>query len=84
MRVYCRVNNLDLDVSDLKVKKQIGEDIRKLLPEQSGDFNQGIMELGEVICIPNGIPKCEQCPLQYHFSNSNHLCNHHLLAYNLK
>ena len=65
MRVYCRVNNLDLDVHDLKVKKQIGEDIKKLLPKQSGDFNQGIMELGEVICIPGGIPKCNDCPLKY-------------------
>lgn len=66
MRVYCRVTNSDLDVSDLKVKKEIGERIREVLPEQSGDFNQGIMELGEVICIPNGMPKCEECPLKYH------------------
>ena len=66
MRVYCRVTNSDLDVSDLKVKKMIGEEIKKVLPIESGDFNQGIMELGEVICIPNGNPKCEECPLKYH------------------
>ena len=66
MRVYCRVNNLDLDVSDAKTKKKIGDDLKKLLPDSSGDFNQGIMELGEVICIPGGVPKCEQCPLKYH------------------
>ena len=65
MRVYCRVTNSDLDVSDLKVKKEIGEEIKKILPKESGDFNQGIMELGEVLCIPNGNPKCRDCPLKY-------------------
>lgn len=64
MRVYSRVMNKDIDVSDSKVKKEIGLEIKKLLPENSGDFNQGIMELGEVICIPNATPKCELCPLK--------------------
>ena len=64
MRVYTRVLDKDLDVSDLKVKKEIGNEIKKILPEESGDFNQGIMELGETICIPNGIPKCDSCPLK--------------------
>ncbi len=64
MRVYCRVTNQDLDISDLKVKKEIGNEIQKILPEKSGDFNQGLMELGEVICIPGGIPKCSICPLK--------------------
>ncbi len=66
MRVYCRVCNLDLDISDLNVKKDIKEKVEAILPIESGDFNQGIMELGEVICLPNGIPKCNECPLQYH------------------
>ena len=64
MRVYCRVMDLDLDVTDLKVKKEIGEEIRKILPKESGDFNQGLMELGETICIPGGMPKCDICPLK--------------------
>ena len=63
MRVYCRIENKDLDVSDLKVKKEIGNYIKSILPKNSGDFNQAIMELGEVICIPNGTPKCNLCPL---------------------
>ena len=36
----------------------------RILPDRPGDFNQGLMELGEVVCIPNGAPLCEQCPLQ--------------------
>ena len=32
------------------------------------------MELGETICLPNGIPKCQECPLKYYclaFLNGN-------------
>ena len=27
-----------------------------------GDFNQSLMEIGALICLPKGIPKCGQCP----------------------
>ncbi len=30
-----------------------------------GDFNQGVMELGALICIPKN-PHCKQCPLRDH------------------
>ncbi len=54
-----------------------GEDIlapasRKLLtaavaaaqpPEQAADFNQAMIELGATVCLPNGAPRCESCPL---------------------
>ncbi len=63
MRVYARVCNKDIDVSDIKIKKQVASEIKKILPDRPGDFNQAIMELGEVICIPNSTPKCEICPL---------------------
>ena len=66
MRVYSRVLNKDIDVSDLKVKKEVGQIIKSILPKESGEFNQALMELGEVICIPNGIPKCEECPIRKH------------------
>ncbi len=73
MRVYCRLRNLDLEIRDDKVKREIGSEIKKILPKQSGDFNQGMMELGEVYCLPNGLPKCDSCPLQYHcMAHINH------------
>lgn len=28
------------------------------------NFNQGLMELGETICMPNGVPHCNECPLK--------------------
>jgi len=65
MRVFCRLYNLDLDISSLQARKTIASKLRNILPEKSGDFNQAIMELGETICLPNGIPKCSKCPLCY-------------------
>ena len=28
-----------------------------------GDFTQALMELGATVCVPNGAPDCERCPL---------------------
>ena len=28
-----------------------------------GDFNQALMELGAVVCLPNGMPDCASCPV---------------------
>lgn len=38
-------------------------ELTEVMPERPGDFNQAIMELGEVVCIPNGTPLCDRCPL---------------------
>lgn len=29
-----------------------------------GSFNQSLMELGATVCLPNGAPDCENCPVQ--------------------
>ena len=31
--------------------------------DAASDFNQGLIELGALVCVPNGQPKCEACPL---------------------
>ena len=31
-----------------------------------GEFTQALMELGATVCIPNGAPLCESCPLYAH------------------
>lgn len=35
---------------------------RLLAPEEPGDFNQAIMELGATVCTPQN-PSCQECPL---------------------
>ncbi len=31
--------------------------------DRAADFNQAMIELGALVCLPNGTPKCEICPL---------------------
>ena len=38
----------------------VGEELKRHSPYL---FNQAIMELGETVCLPNGAPRCEECPL---------------------
>lgn len=65
LRVIARVTANQGNITDIKVKKEIENIVIELLPEQRvGDFNQALMELGATVCLPNGIPKCGECPLQ--------------------
>ncbi len=63
LRVITRVTGDASDISDENVRKRIAGDLLKILPKgQSGTFNQALMDLGAMICVPNGQPKCDQCP----------------------
>lgn len=64
LRVVSRVVGSKKDVLENKTKKEFTQKLQEIMPEQAGDFNEGLMELGELICIPNGEPLCEKCPLQ--------------------
>lgn len=63
LRVYTRFFNDSNSIDSLFNKKIIREHIKSMLPLNSGDFNEALMEIGEVICIPNEAPKCMLCPL---------------------
>ncbi len=63
LRVITRVTGDESDISDDGVRKRISGELLKILPKgESGTFNQALMDLGAMICIPNGQPKCDQCP----------------------
>lgn len=64
LRVVSRLIGSKKDVLDNKTKKEFTQKLKEIMPEEAGDFNEGLMELGELICIPNGEPLCEKCPLQ--------------------
>lgn len=64
LRVISRVVGSKEDVLESKTKKKFTEKIKEIMPKQAGNFNEGLMELGELVCIPNGEPLCEKCPLQ--------------------
>lgn len=64
LRVVSRVVGSKKDVLENKTKKEFAQKLQEIMPKQAGDFNEGLMELGELICIPNGEPLCEKCPLK--------------------
>ncbi len=65
LRVMSRILANKEDITNPAVKKKIEKIVDNLLPEKRvGDFNQALMELGATICMPNGAPKCKDCPLK--------------------
>lgn len=64
-RVIARLTANQNDLSERSAKKEIEELVLELLPaDRVGDFNQAMMELGATVCLPNGAPKCEECPVR--------------------
>lgn len=65
MRVFSRVRAYDEPVMTAKGRRFIHDAVVQVMPrERPGDFNQAIMELGAVICLPNGAPLCLKCPIR--------------------
>ncbi len=63
LRVLSRVRMDDRDIMQQKVKTAVEQELLQVMPKgRAGDFNQALMELGAMICIPNGEPKCSECP----------------------
>lgn len=64
LRIVARVLDSRENIRSAKVKKKLESFVESLVPfEKPGDFNQALMDLGAQICIPNGEPRCAQCPL---------------------
>lgn len=63
LRVITRITADNSDIMKQSTRKQMEEKLQKIIPpEHAGDFNQGLIELGAIVCVPNGEPKCEECP----------------------
>lgn len=64
LRVVARLNGDAADISLPLVKDNVTALLKEIYPTaRSGDFTQSLMELGAMICLPNGAPKCDVCPL---------------------
>lgn len=75
MRVFTRFYNDSSNISRSSTRKYIHDRLLSIVPNDSGSFNEGMMELGETVCIPNGMPKCDICPLKKYckaYKNSNY------------
>ncbi|MDF2485854.1 MAG: A/G-specific adenine glycosylase [Herbinix sp.] len=66
LRVMKRIAGSFDDITKESVKKELWQDIVKIMPkDRPGDFNQSLMELGAMVCLPNGKPLCDQCPVMH-------------------
>ena len=64
MRVLSRVLNINADIALPKTKKIFEEAVMMLIDrDDTSAFNQGLMELGAMICTPTS-PKCLLCPVR--------------------
>lgn len=65
LRVISRITGSYEDIMKQSVRKKIESALEQVIPaDAASDFNQGLIELGAIVCVPNGGPKCEKCPVQ--------------------
>lgn len=66
LRVTKRIAGSFDDITRDSVKKELWKDLMEAIPPaRPGDFNQSLMELGATVCIPNGRPLCDKCPVMH-------------------
>lgn len=65
LRVLSRAAGDERDIMKQSVRANMEKEILKIIPKDCpGNFNQALMELGATVCLPNGEPKCRECPWQ--------------------
>ena len=65
LRVYARLFGAARDIRDPAFKKEVRAFLLPLVPQEDpGVFNAALMELGATVCLPNGQPKCGECPVR--------------------
>lgn len=64
LRVTARLLAFDKNILAPASKKALTAAVAAELIHHAPDtFNQALMELGATVCLPNGMPKCDACPL---------------------
>ena len=64
LRVFARLYDDEGYITDPKVKQEFTRRVMAHQPPGApGDYNQALMELGALVCLPGGEPLCGECPL---------------------
>lgn len=64
LRVITRITEDSSDILKQSTKRKMEKKLDKIMPFNTpGAFNQSLMELGAMVCVPNGMAKCECCPV---------------------
>lgn len=63
LRVITRVTADASDITSEAFKNKMREQLLEIIPQDApGEFNQALMDLGAMVCLPNGAPRCDECP----------------------
>jgi A/G-specific adenine glycosylase len=63
-RVIARLIAMKGNVHQTSFRRSVEDHLQQLLSRRRpGDFNQAIMQLGQLVCLPRA-PRCEICPLR--------------------
>ena len=62
LRVMTRYFADESNIDEPRTKAAFTEILRRAYPQEAGDFCEALMELGALVCIPNGAPECGACP----------------------
>ena len=62
LRVFSRLTDDPTPIDTPVMKKKASDALKKIYPQEAGDFTQALMELGATVCGPNRKPDCENCP----------------------
>lgn len=66
LRVISRITGDYDDIMKASTKTKVEGQLEAVIPKDVAcDFNQGLIELGATVCVPNGAPKCGECPLAH-------------------
>lgn len=64
LRVYSRLLADDANIDLQTTKKRITRKLQETYPRKNpGTATQALMELGATVCVPNGAPRCDVCPV---------------------
>lgn len=57
---------IERELTEMMAGLVIPDSLKKKLRDENvpGALNQAMMELGATVCVPNGVPLCEECPWQ--------------------
>ena len=64
LRVISRLLGSRMDTAEGKTKKYFQGILKEAMDQnEPGIYNQALFEVGALVCIPRGAPKCQECPM---------------------
>ncbi len=63
LRVAARLQGDERDIAQESTKRAVEAQMAEIIPPDAAAFNQALMELGALVCLPRGAARCGECPL---------------------